>query len=348
MTRREEDGIAADSELYEGLLESTGDEDVKGPVRRTSSVAGGIANDAQAFEGILSESTDTARTLDSNWIYELDGRVFGPLKPTELLELLYSGEITGDTLLAPEETGELQPLNRFGVFRVHLPKAKQQQEARREAQRREKAEAKARLTRRIGFILSAAGVLGVLSAGVAYWIRAERRETAAREKAIKEAKLKQELDSLLASVTIQPPLLPLVDEEEAETAPQADPSLPSDRKSSKRSSGHSRRRARGVARMTGAAELTNQEVMSGVARAFGGFKRCIVAQIQRDPDSVPSELVLIFSIGNDGVPKDFSLKDRRLRTAPISACMAKQLAQVTWRAFKGEVRNVEYPITISR
>ncbi|MCB9653870.1 MAG: hypothetical protein H6729_07040 [Deltaproteobacteria bacterium] len=347
MVRREGDGIADDAKLYEGLLESTGDEDLQRPAGRASSAVDGIAHDAQEFEGILSESTDTARTLDSNWIYELNGQVFGPLKPTELLELLYSGEISGETLLAPEETGELQPLNRFGVFRVHLPKAKQQQDARREALRREKTEAKARLVRRVGFILSAAGVLGVLSAGVAYWIRAERRETAAKEKAAKEAKLKQELESLLASVTIQPPLLPLVDEEEADT-PQTEPATNSGRKSTKRRGASSRRRTRGVARMSGTAELTNQEVMSGVARAFGGFKRCIVAQIQRDPESVPSELVLIFSIGNDGVPKDFSLKDRGLRKAPISACMAKQLAQVSWRAFKGEVRNVEYPITISR
>ena len=41
--------------------------------------------------------------------------------------------------------------------------------------------------------------------------------------------------------------------------------------------------------------------MEGVTEVFGGMKRCIVEQIQRQPESVTDRIVLSFSVSNAGV-----------------------------------------------
>ena len=169
--------------------------------------------------------------------------------------------------------------------------------------------------------------------GLVQYVRGAREAAALKEKEDKEAALKKELEELYASVTIEPPLMPLVKEE-----PQ--------KKRKKKARKGKRRRA--VATIGGTGELKREEIMAGVAGVFGGFKRCIVKQMQRDPESVPEQIVLTFVVGNNGKARNVSLTDRILRRSPLKDCLAGRLAQAKWRAFKGEVQNVEYPITIGR
>ena len=327
-----QDGIADDADSYGDLAEK--DPAKAPPVRRGP----GIASDAELFEGLLEESTDAARKLDSDWLYQKSGHVFGPVKARRLLEMLYEGEIDADTPVSVGE-GDLTPIRRVGVFRPHLPKVEQRQKARREHDEQERRDAKRRLMRRIGLAGLAALILVVGSVGLVMGIRAHRQNAAEAEKAAQEAKLMREMEELLASVTIEPPLLPLVDE------PDPPPKAGDEAKP--------RPRKKGVARFSGGTgggteELSRQEIMAGVAKAFAGFKRCIVEQIQRDSESIPEELVLTFVIDNDGSPRDVSLADRALQKTPLRGCMDGELSRVRWRKYKGEVRNVEYPITIGR
>lgn len=327
-----QDGIAEDADSYGDLSEK----DAPAPRPRAGS---GIASDASMFEGLLEESTDAARKLDSDWLYQKSGHVFGPVKAKRLLEMLYEGEIDADTPISVGE-GELTPLRRVGVFRPHLPKVEARLKAKREHEEEERREAKRRLLRRAGLAGLAAVILVVGSIGLIMGIRAHRLNAAEAEKAAQEEKLKKEMEELLASVTIEPPLLPLVDE------PDPPPKAGDE--------GRPRPRKKGVARFSGGEggggteELSRQEIMAGVAKAFGGFKRCIVEQMQRDSESIPEELVLTFVIDNDGSPRDITLADRALKKTPLRGCMEGELARVRWRKYKGEVRNVEYPITIGR
>ena len=57
--------------------------------------------------------------------------------------------------------------------------------------------------------------------------------------------------------------------------------------------------------------------MAGVAEVFTGFKRCIVEQMQREPDTVPETIILTFAINNEGKAQDVSLGDRILRKSPM-------------------------------
>ncbi len=290
----------------------------------------GIAADGELFAGLLSETTDQVLGLESEWLYQLDGEVFGPLKSKALLELLYEGTIGAETLIAAEE-GDYRALRLFGAFRSHLSRAKEHQErVAREHAARSKATRSWRL-RVLRFVAAAVALLGICSLGV-FWWQSWRAEVELAEVKAKEAALKKELDGLLARVTIQPPLMPLVE-----------PKTPV--KETRQTKKKPKRR-RAFARFSGKSELSKREIMQGVGRAFGGFKRCIVAQIQRDPDSVPEQLLLSFSISNGGIPRNIRLANRALRGSPLAACMKRKLGAVRWRKYRGEVRNVEYPITV--
>lgn len=296
----------------------------------------GIAEDAAKFEGLVEESTDKARTLESDWLYQVNGQVFGPVKPRDLLELLYAGEIDKDTPIALDGT-DFAALHRYGVFRVHLPKAERVLRERAAAAEAEAEATRQRLQRRLKVGLSALLVAVVLTIGLVQLIRYRKQADAEAEAHAKEAALLKEIDNLMSRVTIEPPLVALVTETEEPKG--SDP-------------GQKKKRGRAVARFTGGAsgtgELSHGEIMSGIATAFPGFKRCIVEQIQRDSDSVPEQIVLSFSINNDGVAQEITLTDHALRRTPLAGCMAGKLSQVRFRPYKGEVQNVEYPITIGR
>lgn len=334
-------GIADDATDYEDLPEP--DEAAPPPPRppplRRAAPRGasGIASDASLFEDMLEESTDAVRRLDSDWLYQVHGQVFGPVKPKALLEMLYKGDITPETPVSSDD-GDFRPVRHFAVFRSHLPKVEAHQRELADAEAQARAEARARLKRRLGWASGAVVLAIVGSLGIASWVRSSRAARVEAERVAKEAELKKTLDDLLASVTIEPPLMPVVEEEAKPTK--------------RTRKGRRRRRSRAVARFSGgpakSGELTRTEIMQGVGKAFSGFKRCIVEQMQRDSESVPAQIVLSFSIDNQGKAKNVSLTDRFLRKSPLKGCLAARLGRVKWRAYKGEVQNVEYPITIGR
>jgi hypothetical protein len=325
-------GIADDAADYEDLGSSRPAPRASAPPKKQ-----GIAEDAEAFADLVDETTDKARTLESDWLYQKNGQVFGPLKPRELLELLYSGEIDADTPIAVSD-GEFAALQRYGVFRVHLPKVEKRRIERQAAQIADEAAAKAAMKRRIVWATAAICLAAAGTYGLVQFIRSRKAEAARLEARAKEALLK-EVESLMASVTIEPPLIDL-GEDDAE-----------------KSTGAKRRSKRAVARFSGGSgvigeggtgELTRQEIMTGIGRSFQGIKRCIVEQIQRDADTVPEQIVLTFSINNDGLFQNISFTDRTLRGSPMRDCFARTLGEIRYRKFKGEVQNVEYPITIGR
>jgi hypothetical protein len=335
-------GIADDAEAYADLDPAAPAREA-GPRPRPPAEAKGIASDASDFEALVAEGADDGRSLETGWLYQVNGQVFGPVKPRALLEMLYAGDLAAETPVSTED-GEFMPLRRYGVFRAHLPRVEKHQAELEAARAREALEARARLKRHLGWAAAALVALLVGSAGLVAYVQSSRAKAALAEKAAKEEALRRQLDELLASVSIEPPLMPLAEDPAAPAAQEAG-------RGKRAEAGRAVARfSGGVSRVVGSGtqELSRVEIMEGVGRAFGGFKRCIVAQIQREPESVPEELVVTFAIGNDGRAREVSLTDRHLRRSPLNDCLATQLGQVAWRAYKGEVQNVEYPITIGR
>jgi hypothetical protein len=334
-------GIADDAADYEELSSPRSPQSQSAsppPIKRNPAPKKGIAEDAEAFSDLVDETTDKARTLESDWLYQLNGQVFGPVKPRDLLDLLYNGQIDKDTPIAISD-GEFAALHRYGVFRVHLPKVEKRKIEIEGIKIADEAAGKERTKKRIVWVVAAIAVAAPVTYGIVRYIRHLKQAAARQEAQLKEEALLKEVESLMATVTIEPPLVDIGDD---------DGKVDTSSKRRRRVAKFSRASGTEIIGAGGTGELSRQEIMMGIGRAFGGFKRCIVEQIQRDPDSVPEQIVLTFTVNNEGRIQDTSLSDRTLRGSPMRDCLARQLGEVRYRAFKGEVQNVEYPITIGR
>jgi hypothetical protein len=330
-------GIADDADDYAELSGASQSPAPKSPPAKPGA-RGGIADDADAFAGLIDESTDKARTLESDWLYQQNGQVFGPVKPKDLLELLYNKEIDEETPIAVSD-GEFAPLKRYGVFRVHLPKVERRQIEIQAVHIADEAAATVRAKKRVLWVVVALLIAAPVTFAIVHYIRGLKQEAARLESRKKEEELLKAVENLMATVTIEPPLLELGDD--------ADPKSPTAKRRrsvAKFSAGG----GKGIIGAGGTGELTRDEIMIGIGRAFGGFKRCIVEQMQRDRESVSDQIVLMFTIGNSGQIQDTSFADRTLRQSPMRDCFARQLGEIRYRSFVGEVQNVEYPISIGR
>lgn len=295
--------------------------------------ADALADDGSLFEGLVDLADEAEPNLETEWQYEQDGQVFGPISTKVLLERLYDGTLSPEARVALEG-GDFRAIRRIGAFRAHLPKIAAHQAERAQARAAEAERLRRALLRRTAWLAGGLAVVGIGSVLLVGVIRYQRQAAAEATRQAKEAALQAELDDLLASVTIEPPLESLV-------APNSGRSAPSSPRRRGRAD-----RSMPEARATGA--LTRREVLRGVSRAFGGLKHCIVEQIQREPDSVGPQIVLTFSIANDGRARNITLQNRFLRRTPMLPCFQRAMQRVRWRAFRGEVRNVEYPISVRR
>ncbi|MEM1025676.1 MAG: hypothetical protein AAGD10_05290 [Myxococcota bacterium] len=275
-----------------------------------------------------------ASSLDAPWLYQRGDQVFGPVPAKELLRMLYAGELGFATLVAPDGK-EFRPVERYEMFLAHKEKVEAARREVVERERRQKAEASLRLRRRLGWAMAALviAVLGAWGVQLGRTAWAESRAERLREDA--ERKLQQELEALMASVTIEPPLQALPIE------------TPAPESKKRRSRGGRRKRGARPALPSGGAP-SEAAIMARMGSLFPQFKRCIARQIQRAPDSVGNEIRLRFTIANDGRVKDFSLADRFLRRAPLQPCLSSVMSSVRWPAFEGEIRNVFYPIRVGR
>jgi hypothetical protein len=296
-------------------------------------LAGGISEDANSYEDLL-EQPENSMSLEAQWLYKLHDQVFGPIKAKDLLEKLYHGEVDAETPIAPED-GEFMQLRRYGAFRSHLSKAKDHLEAVAEVAKKDKEAKQKRIKRTVLFATVALSLATGAYFGIHYAIRSSLERDAQERSRIEEDKLRDELEALNATVTSEPPLIDFPADEAEKGAPKGSP--------------RKRRAATGGAVAYNGppgAELTGGEIIGGIQSVFDGIKRCLVEQMHRDRDSVPERLVLSFNINNQGSVQNVDLDDRTLRGGPLKLCMASKLAELHFRKFNGEVRNVEYPLNI--
>ena len=266
------------------------------------------------------------------WMYKIDGNVYGPITAQDLLEELYRGEIDDETFVCPEG-GKFRPISEFEVLAEHIEQAKAHQAQAHAIKEKAQADRVARTRRRLLLLAVTLVLAGGAFALTIEMIRNYRSEKIADAQ---EEELKGELAQLLKTVSIEPPLV--LEAPKRKSSPRG--------KKNKRKSKKSKKDGRTTNEPTPTGELSQREVMAGVGTVFGQFKNCIVRQIQRDRDSVPSTVTLSFMIKNSGKVASPNLDDRILRKSPMMGCMSKAITSVRFRAFKGEVRNVEYPITI--
>lgn len=327
--------IADDASDYEDFPEGGPAKQKAAPKKSQSEP--GLSEDAKLYEDLVDTVGEDSLKLDATWLFKQHGQTFGPVTSKVLLDKLYAGEIDGETPIAPED-GEFMALRRYGAFRLHLPKVQEHRAAAEEARKKERAAKAAKIRNWTLFGVVVAVVGGGAAYGVITKIRAEREAEALAKTEEEERRIKEQMiEDLMANLTIEPPLIEIADDEPDEKSPGG--------KGKKRRPGGARRVKAG-ADLPPTVELTRGEIMEGVAGIFGGLKRCIVEQIQRDPESVSDRIVLQFSVNNSGDVQNLEIEDRALRRTPIKDCFNAKMGQLKFRKYIGEVQNVEYPITI--
>ncbi|MGF1509605.1 MAG: hypothetical protein ACFB9M_08910 [Myxococcota bacterium] len=256
--------------------------------------------------------------------------MFGPVTAREILELLYEGSLGFDAQIAPEGR-DFHAVSRYEVFQAHHSRVQAQLSRQAELQRRLKAEARVRRQRQLRWLVGALVVLALGGFGLRQWIRMQRVSAAEALREQQEAQLAAEIEALYASVSIEPPLMPV----------KGPVDVPS-----RRTKRRQRRTPSSVKAPSG--PPSDGAVIGRLGRVVPRFKRCIIEQIQRAPDTVGAQITLSFAIDNDGRPGNIDIHDRFLRRSELLPCMRAALQQVRWAPYSGEVRNVEYPIRIGR
>ncbi len=90
-------------------------------------------------------------------------------------------------------------------------------------------------------------------------------------------------------------------------------------------------------------QLEQGAIMSGFRGAFPQIKACVKAG-----SDLPEQLMLSFTIANDGKVTTFEMNDGAMKGTPFNECMKHAVMAVHYPTFPGERCNIDYPITIGR
>ena len=238
-------------------------------------------------------------SLDSKWLYRDDGAIFGPVTARELLEMLYSEDISSETLIAPED-GAFVSLDSIEGFREHIDNAKALADEKRAAEAKRKIARKAALRRRVRW--AALSFVSILSGSVLIYasVWGWNSFQAYRLRSQQQAQLKNIDSKLHAEVSVEPPLPQLKQRVQhpkpvvlQRTKPSPSPHLPTRTK-----------------KLVHRGPLAQKEIKAGVRRVFPSIARCIRAQVRKKSSNVPHTLELTFSINNQGRAQNVEFMNR--------------------------------------
>jgi hypothetical protein len=90
-------------------------------------------------------------------------------------------------------------------------------------------------------------------------------------------------------------------------------------------------------------QLEQGALMSSFRSAFPQIKSCV-----RSGGDLPEQLMISFTIANDGKVVTFEMNDGAMKGQPFNECMKRAVTAVHYPKFAGERCNIDYPISIGR
>jgi len=253
------------------------------------------------------------------WLFEKDGRVYGPVAGPVLVQLLERGEIDGATPVAAGEGG-FRPLGEVPEFVVHVRKA----EARRRVER-EVTSARLLARRRSRRRALALALLSVGAAGLAAWLafRMARERPWEPRSAL--------LEDFGGGIAIAVPVKVggrRAEAEEVEVPPAGTEAPPRPRP------------AAGAALPRAGDGLVQSswdgaQIQAVVAREQRTLVPCIRADAERS-QGFSGEIPIEFAIGNDGKVAQLWIDGPRKGSDGLRGCLLAALQRWTFRPFPGE------------
>jgi hypothetical protein len=272
-----------------------------------------------------------------DWLFQRDGRVYGPVEGRRLAGLLYAGELTAASLISSGD-GSWHPVSQVATFIVHLRKAEAGLRVEQEVTGARALRVRKERTRTVGLVLGALALLGG-AAGLAIALgRGGDRSPL--------------LDDFGAGISISVParigVANLLDDGGIEVA--VTPDTPAARRP-----GPPRPPAGSASPSAAAADggelIATQFDASRIQEVVGRQQRslapCLRAEAERAPD-FSGEVPLEFTIGNEGRVVRVVIPDPRLRQGALRDCFEKVLSGWSFDRFPGQRPSVALTFKVGR
>jgi hypothetical protein len=252
------------------------------------------------------------------WLFEKDGRIYGPVAGSALVDLLHRGEIDARTPIAGAE-GAYRPIAEVGGFALHVRKAEARLRVEREVTGARQLARRRRLQR-----VALLTVLGAAAAGGAgaYAFRLARERPAEARSAL--------LEDFGGGIAVAAPVQVAAGRRAAEPEEvEIPPDVPG---------ASARAPARPAARPADGLVQSNWDgahIQAVVAREQRTLVPCIRAEADR-AGGWSGEIPLEFAIGNDGRVARLWIDGPRRGSAQLRGCLLEAMRGWAFRPFAGE------------
>jgi hypothetical protein len=267
-------------------------------------------------------------TAGGEWTFKQDEMLFGPLPARQIIEKMYAGELSGETLVSPsDQEGAFSRLREVPFFAVHVAKAEAKLRVKRDSDEFKTKEA-------LGFRLRTAVVVGLilgtlgLAGGGAYTLVIDRHQ-----------RLQREIDEI--PITANPPELSAT---EGSAAGDSEVSVPAPGTAA--APGAARR-----ARRSGAMEATAGHPGGGDGLAAINFDKnsiigaevrqksqlipCIKQELQRTP-TFRGDIRFTVAVGNEGKVAKLWMDDSQFKEGPLQQCFWQRMSGWRFASYEGE------------
>lgn len=289
---------------------------------------------------------------EQQWLFRQGDLVLGPVSGQQLVQKLYTGEMTADTLVAPPGARDFMRMGDVAVFKVHVARAlaKARVDAEQHAER-QRLLRKRLLLGGIGVAVTVA--LGIASWQVARWAAvhgpfAEEDEYAGISvdlPTITLAQARKDSEELIAYPSSSPRPPDKVGSAEPKPRPSASApgsAAPSQSatamaaKPEKKPSGSVSSEPDGLQVAT---EFDQDSINKVVKNNQKSLFRCLKEEAQRRP-GFAAKVPIEFVIGNDGRVTRLWVDHPQLKQGPLYECFLSELKKWPFKPYKGELASV--------
>lgn len=292
---------------------------------------------------------------EQQWLFRQGDLVLGPLTGQQLVEKLYTGELTADTLVAPPGERDFARIADVEIFKVHVARA--QAKARVDRDLRAESERVRRKRMIFGGVAAAVTLLLALGAWqAARWAAVhgpgeddEYADISVELPTIALAQKRADDEDLIAYPTgNRPPDKPAGSVDSRPKPPSGTtPTVPASAvaaKTEKKPSGSVSSDPDGLDM---GVEFDQSAINKVVASSQRTLFRCFKEEAERRPGFF-AKIPIEFVIGNDGRVSKLWVDHPQLKQGPLYECLFTELKKWPFKPYKGSLASVGLSFTVGK
>jgi hypothetical protein len=297
---------------------------------------------------------------EQQWLFRQGDLVLGPLSGQQLVEKLFTGEMTADTLVAPPGAREFKRMGDVEAFKVHVARA--QTKAKVDAEVRVE---RARVMRKrmiIGGIVAAVTVaLGIAAWQAARWAAVhgpggeedEYAGISVELPTITLAQARKDDDDLIAypTNTPRPPPDKVATATETKPKPPDKTGTTTPPNTAVASAKTEKKPAGSVSSEPDGLQMSAEFDQNAINKVVKGNQktlfRCLKEEAERQP-GLFAKVPIEFVIGNDGKVSKLYVDNPQYKKGPLYDCLLTELQKWPFKAYNGERASVGLAFTVGK